>query len=389
MHLLIIPSFYKNNQNKVAGSFFEEQAKMLRNNGIKVGVICFNYYSFSSRPHSKAYFMDDEGIPTYYYNYKVKFPKFRKLNYFLFGRNASKKINAYIKKHGQPNLIHAHNVYYAGIAAFYTSKKLTIPYFITEHSTNFLQNEVSNAVDLRVAKFIYNAAAQVICVSSTFKQDLVNFFKLNDTKVAVVHNLVAPIFFEDLVRNPANPKGLIFYCNAFYCERKNTIELLIAFSNYLMDYPEGKLILSGGIFRDEEKNYQELVNQTIEKYNLNNNVVQLGVLSRLQVKEQIQRSHVSILTSIYETFGVSLIESLAQGKPIITTNSKGPLDIVNSSNGILVNAFNNEAIAEAMKRITKNYTNYNSTEISKDCYSRFSEPHIFKQVFQLYTKALG
>ncbi len=384
MHILLLPSFYKNSQNSVAGSFFEEQARMLLNKGYTVSVICFNYYAFTSKPHTNEYYLNDNGIQTFYYNYQVKFPRLRKLNYYLFGRFATEKIKLYINQFGKPSVIHAHNAYYGGIASFYASKNLNIPYVITEHSTNFLLNEIENKIDLYFAKKVYAASKVVICVSTTFKQDLLNFFSLTDEKVKVVPNVVSPIFFEDRVSSKADKRGLIFYCNAFYCERKNTLELIKAFANYKKNYPEGKLILSGGVFRAEEMQYQNLVNETISNLVLNNSVKQLGIISRQGVKEQIQLSDASILTSVYETFGVSLIESLAQGKPIITTNSKGPLDIVNANNGILVNGFDSDSIADAMTELTKNYDSYKPDEITNDCKRKFSEDSVSSQLKNIY-----
>ncbi|HYX06493.1 MAG TPA: hypothetical protein VE912_07135, partial [Bacteroidales bacterium] len=61
MHILIIPSWYKTEENPVKGSFFEEQARALNKRGHKVGVLNIQYIPFSSQRKRIFRQYDDEG----------------------------------------------------------------------------------------------------------------------------------------------------------------------------------------------------------------------------------------------------------------------------------------------------------------------------------------
>lgn len=96
-----------------------------------------------------------------------------------------------------------------------------------------------------------------------------------------------------------------------------------------------------------------------------------------------------MLTSTYETFGVVLIESLASGRPVITTDSGGPRDFINSTNGIILKEQTPECLAEAMIQMMQNYKNYNQEQLSKDCRQLFSEQKIEGDIEQMYRKVLA
>ena len=62
-----------------------------------------------------------------------------------------------------------------------------------------------------------------------------------------------------------------------------------------------------------------------------------------------------VMPSIIETFGMVLIEAMAAGLPIITTNAPGCRDVVsNNYNGILVAPKNPEALAKGILRVIEN-----------------------------------
>lgn len=90
-----------------------------------------------------------------------------------------------------------------------------------------------------------------------------------------------------------------------------------------------------------------------------------------------------------ETFGVTLIEAMACGKPVIATRSGGPETFVHDDNGLLVPTGDVEALADAMRQMAKTYHQYDPDAIRADCVARFSEDAFVRSVAQLYHAAIA
>ena len=76
------------------------------------------------------------------------------------------------------------------------------------------------------------------------------------------------------------------------------------------------------------------------------------------------------------------------GKPIISTDSGGPRQIVKNSNGILVDPQNREKLFEAMNHIIENYHFYDATQIKQDCIANFGFDAISQRLALIYTEAI-
>ncbi|MBI4947154.1 MAG: glycosyltransferase [Bacteroidetes bacterium] len=389
MHVLVIPSWYKNPENPMVGTFFEEQARGLMKKGCKVGIFHVGFKSFSYKgPLLKEKYIDNS-LLTYYFNYKGRVPKLSRLNYWSISRKAYKDFKNYVKENGKPDIIHAHSVFWGGIIARYISKKTAIPYVMTEHLTNFISGGITEKADLYFARQVFNQSAINIAVSTTFKKDLCDKLEIDKNKFVVINNMVAPIFFDDFKEKKINSnEGMIFFTNSFIDERKNHKMLIEAFADFLKSYPDSKLMIGGNPIGKENEILKKSLIKLCKDLKIEDNVIFLGSTTRQEVKTQLTNCHVFLLTSKFETFGVVLIEALAAGRPVISTNSKGPTDIITKQNGLLINSWQPTHFAEGMKNLIAAYNSYSQVEISSDCRTRFGEDHIVGQIINIYSKVL-
>lgn len=386
MHILLIPSWYKTKEEPMMGTFFEEQARTLMKAGHKAGIIYPEYSSVSALIHGKEKidsYEVDNGLPTYKLSVRALLPGFRYPNYQHLGKAVEKVFYDYVDQHGRPDIIHAHSAFYGGIAAFYIATKHKIPLVITEHLTAFIVGSIDHKDDKRIAVKIFEDADAAIIVSNNFKRDIEKALRVNPHAFTVIHNLVADLFFENVSIKPYNTQeDFVFFTNAFLLPRKNHKMMLDAFKLLLEKKPKVKLRIGG-----DGPLYDELVNYTKE-LGIENNVVFLRAVSRRQVKEELDNCHAFVLASLYETFGVVLIESLACGRPVVCTDSGGPRDIVTKTDGLLIKEFKPAALASAMEKIINDYSRYDQLKISNDCFSRFNEKKIEHEIEALYIKVL-
>ena len=95
-----------------------------------------------------------------------------------------------------------------------------------------------------------------------------------------------------------------------------------------------------------------------------------------------------VMSSLYETFCVVLIEAMLYGKPVIATNSGGPADIVNPACGLLVNHKNPELLADAMLKMLNSYKEYSPEAIRKYVINKFGTSSFLQSAVNTYSKAI-
>lgn len=378
MNILLIVSWYKTLDSPMIGSFFEEQARALIKKGHNVSILYPEFLPYSSSLKSKNEIYNDKGIVTFHYVFKAKVPKNRIINYHFFRKELYQFYSKSISPLFTPDIIHAHTVFYGGIIADYLSTKTRTPFILTEHFTKFITNDITNKRDLKYAKNIYKRSSKNIIVSNGFKDLLAKKLNLNKNLFTVIPNMVNSIFFEDSPIEINNNKFPTFFTVSFLTPRKNHVLILESFALFLQKVPNAKLKIGGnGPMKDE------LIKHS-ENLGINQNVIFLGELSREMVANELANTDIFILASTFETFGVVLIEALAKGVPILSTDSVGPRDIVNSFNGILTTSFKKEDFYKSMITMYNNYSNFNKNQIKQDCFNRFSEYTVIKQILEIY-----
>ncbi len=387
MHILLIPSWYKTKREPFMGTFFEEQARALMKRGHRTGVLYPAYLPpggiLDAYKEEDSYVVDD-GLPTYCVFVQTKIPRSRRLNYRSYAARVDKALKRYIGEYGRPDILHAHSVFYGGIAARELARRHGIPLVITEHLTSYIMGTINNGYDRRLAVEIFAGADAALIVSDNFKRDLEIELSLPHDVFRVVHNMVADSFFEDFTPKTYSPgqEPFVLFTNSFLLPRKNHKLILDAFGILRERKADVYLRVGGdGPLLDELKAYAA-------SNGLAGRVEFLGGLTRARVREQVRSSHAFVLASFYETFGVVLIESMAAGRPVITTDSGGPRDFVDDTNGILLREFSPGKMADAVERVMKTYGNYDQRAISATCHARFNEQHIAGRLEDVYRDVL-
>lgn len=384
LHILIIPSWYPRFDGDISGSFFREQALALQSEGHQVGVIYPQFYSLK-RIHKlpiSTYgveYKDDKGLATLKWHALNFTPGLGSLTKKQWINKGLKLFEEYKRKFGLPDIIHVHSMLNGAFLAYLLNSKFKIPYFITEHSSQFALGNINSAVYNQLKPAIKNAD-KCYAVSSSLSELLNKKFQTN--KWNYLPNIVANEFLEAPLKS-SNEFKFITVC--FLTKNKNIDLVVRSFSSFLeKTKPMSNIQLIIGGDGPEKNSLQQLVKDLgIEK-----NVQFLGLLSREQVRDQMNEASCLLVASEYETFGVVAVEALALGKPVIATKCGGPESIINASVGFLVEKNSINEMTKAMIDIYKNKNRFHPQSIREYCIGLFSESAVATQLTIDYQKAL-
>lgn len=252
------------------------------------------------------------------------------------------------------DVIHAHLfpvLYWVVIARFFSKKKPVIVY--TEHSTN---NRRRNNYFLRkVEKFIYSKLDYIGCISRGTKDELIGHLR-SLKKVEVINNGVNLSRFRNL--------GATEYNFPFY---DPDVKYLIQVSSFrhqkdqktliraLCDLPKSiELILVGeGPLKLEAEKYAH-------DLNLKERVLFLG--DRSDIPELLNLSHIVVLSSTVEGFGLVIVEGMAAGKPVIASDIIGVSEIVENY-GLLFEVGNARDLSDKIKLLLEDPYFYNKISL--------------------------
>jgi len=139
--------------------------------------------------------------------------------------------------------------------------------------------------------------------------------------------------------------------------RKNFVVVLRAFDKFCEYNSEGDLFIIGDLQCDSFNGVD------ISSYKQNNRIKFLGRVSDEELINYYRNAVCFIFPSLYEGFGIPVIEAQACGCPVISSNSSSLQEVLGES-AIICNPTDIEGFANAMKSIYEDDTLRN-TIISK------------------------
>ena len=373
MHILLITSAYKSNFNPVNALFFRDQALALSKRGHKVGVLCALPISLKTTLKEKNILFKKEKYNDLNVTTIVKpffsIPKTRKINHrkmFKIGKDIFKE---YINENGLPDIIHLHTSL-AGELAIWVKNRYGISYVVTEHSSIFARKKISD-LRLKFFKKVFTQSKANIAVSENFAVFLQKTFSVN---FKYIPNLVDTDFFKPLEVKKDNNK-FIFLNVAHLDSNKNHKGLINAFYEKFKGKKHQLIIAGDG---DEMINLRNQINSL----KIENQIKLIGRVDRKKIRELMSEADCFVLSSIYETFGVVLIEAMSCGLPVISTKCGGPETIIKNNNyGYLCRL---SELSDFMEKITQK--EFDSGKIRMYAEENFSQNAISKKLEEIYFK---
>lgn len=369
MKVAIISRGTPNQQYPLNGIFEFDQARALVQAGLEVAFVAIDFRASTFKRKYGLLKYEKDGVKVFELSlpinvYRRAIPVLQRLLLIPF--------RAMLKSFGKPDVVHAHFYSIAAIASK-LKKKYGIPFVVTEHSSklNKPAEQISN-LDKHLTVSAYRQCNQLICVSDALRRNIEKNF---NHKCIVVPNMVDNKSFRYLGQ-AKKQSPFVFVAVGNLIPIKAFDKLIEVFAQLKNG---SKLVIIG------DGPERERLQGQIDALQLGNQVELLGRLNRDEINKIYQSSHVFVLASQGETFGVSYIEAMYAGLPVIATRCGGPESFVDDSNGILVPVNDVAELAQAMRTMQSNYLNYNIQQISERCIERFSPAVIADKLIAVYS----
>ena len=197
--------------------------------------------------------------------------------------------------------------------------------------------------------YLYKNATKLVCVSKAIEDKICRKFNFKNT--TTIYNPI--IFPESLAPKPDDvPENYILFFGRLEEEIKNFTLMLNAFSSSKVYETGTKLLLIG------EGSSRDFILAKIKELQLERFVQMLPFQNN--ITPYIQHAKCTILTSRFEGFPMSIVESLAAGIPVISVDCEtGPKEIIqNEYNGLLVPNHDEKALAEAISNLVLDEKRY-------------------------------
>lgn len=235
-----------------------------------------------------------------------------------------------------------------------------IPQVTTIHDCAYAKypEEFSSLLDRCLYAIMFRIALRkskrIIAVSDATKEDLQEIYGIAAEKVRVVHEGVESDFFEHPSDDVDDARHICDAARPFMLfvgiprPRKNLERILRAFAmaKGCID-EETKLVIAG----PEDSRFLNIT-QLADELNIGRSIVLTGSVTDRQLRALYRSARCLLFPTLYEGFGLPILEGMASGTPVITSSRPAHMEIAGDA-ALLVNPTNIDEMSEAIVKIAE------------------------------------
>ena len=356
MRILLVASHYYP-AFEYGGPVFSLHAlcRAMRDKGVEVNVYTTNAYLEGAVAADKE--VDVDGVKVTYFSYNKMFDS--------MGSNGwqySPALTGSLKKNVKGfDLVYILGVWsYPALVAAYYSLKYHKPYFISPrgmlYPETMRKGSWKKALYFNILMKRYMQKADVVHYTSTDESQCHALLGLSN-KALILPNGIDQSLFAELPgshifkqRYPVlQGKRVILFLGRLVWKKGLDI-LLEAYKEIARQRPNVHLVIAGG----GEDRFSEGIRRLANDYGLNERVTFTGMLSGTQKLEAYSGSDLFVLPSYSENFGMTVVEAMCCGLPVVISDKVGIYtDIKNANAGIIVKC-EKESVYDGMVSILDN-----------------------------------
>lgn len=246
----------------------------------------------------------------------------------------------------EKSLLHAHLPRAELLTRFAAGKN---EYVVSRHNAEPFFPGAARLLSSYLSRLIIKKAKHVIAISFAVSEFLIEKKEIrSNEKLSVVHYGYQPRPGEDRVTAKVgigDGSGICIGTISRLTRQKDLPTLFSAFARFLIDHPNSTLLLVGG---GEEKNHLENLAQNL---GIGENIEWVGRTSR--IPEFLSRMDIFVLSSLYEGFGLVLLEAMDAGVPLIASNNSAIPEVLGEDFTGLVQTGDVDGFVTKMNEYTK------------------------------------
>lgn len=265
---------------------------------------------------------------------------------------------------------------------------------VTVHDLIFMRYpQFYNPIDVRIykakVKSACNHADRIVAISQQTKSDLIDFLNIEPSKIDVVYQGCHPIFKQaitqsqvDHVRSKYNlPKEYIL--NVGTIESRKNAALIVEALAQLPVETQIPLVIVG-----RETEYKKVIIDTALRYKITDKIIFIHNANFLDLPALYKAALVFIYPSLFEGFGIPLVEAIESSVPVITSQGSCFSEAA-GPDALYVDSANSHELMLAIQRVVSNETLRKSMiEAGKRYISRFEPAQIASDLFKSYQRCI-
>lgn len=377
MHILVVPFNYKNVFFPMAGNFIDPHLQQLQLQGHSISIINVVAVPLTKLTPSNILRLGpsvmESGKIT---QWQWLFPAIPK------SPNLTQKWRVYLQKClykrlrkqlSAPDITHVH-MFPGGDFARWLKREQQIPYLVTEHLSGFSEERYTQR--------------QLHCAMLTYADSAFNISVSNHLKALLEEKLGSPF---KVIPNSINTDHFTLKSRVNQKQRFITVGRLVKIKNHEM-----LIAAFSELVKNNPDVHLTIVGDGPEKANLKQKIKTLGLLEKVtltghadlsEVRSLMHEQDIFVLSSVYETFGVVMIEALSSGLPVVSTDCQGAKEIVTAPELGIICDNNQSALTAAMQQMLEQ--EFDSELLRHHVVERYSAHQTQAAIMALYQEAIA
>jgi len=196
---------------------------------------------------------------------------------------------------------------------------------------------------------------------------------------------IIPNCIQDEEQVTIEPKTNQFVCLGRLVFYKNVEVILKAFKTVTKEFPDIELIIAG------DGPHKESLQELTKKLGINENITFEGYVTPQQKVKLLAESNALLFPSLMEGFGLVMLESFQQKRPVITSNIPPMSDIIqNNKTGYLIDPHDENKWAEKIIQLIKdpNISDEMGKNGNQELKTKYNQELFYERILKMYNDVL-